>query len=854
MLALSHPTAPQSGYENPNAFGSSRLERRFFLALGAIALVYALLAGLATVGDPDFGWHLASGRWIAQHHHVFTKDVLSYTVPGADAVYPPLGELILYGIYQLGGYMLLSWMCALACAGTVALLLRRGSAVSAAMAILFVPFIAMRMLPRSELFAIVLFAAYVSILWEQHQTGRAALWLLPLLMIVWVNTHFGFFSGFGLLAAFAAVELLEVPFGSERRLPAIARLKREAPWYLATVVATLANPWGWKIYKETAQHTEVSLATYVNEWAPLHWNWTNPFVSFTLRNTNDLAHIIFVVVVLAIVAALLQRRLGAAFLLLATLVEAIRHMRFMALASCLLVVVAGAVLHEALPWVGSRAGNPRTRAILAGATAVIFAALAVVRAADVVTNHHYLAEPSLSTFGGGLSGWFPRGAAGFIQQQKLPAEVFNTYNVGGYTLWELGPERRDYVDGRLVPFGAAFLRHEAELRHTSLDSDAWRQEADRYGINTIIFPLTLDEIPLERLNQDCRSVAWRPVYLDEDAIVLVRRTPAAEELIRRFEVDCSTAPVPREALPLNAASFNQWVNAATVLAALHRNSEALAAMDTAMRIFPDNAQARWYRGQILYALQRHSEAEEDWKRALALVPREVTPWEQMHGLQASVWYSLAELYHQDERLAEAQQALEATLRLSSDDALKLKAMANLGAVYLAEGQPAQAEKQWLAALALDPKQSAIWFSLGDLYQRNDRVGDAIHALTEAIKLSPDAAMNSRAEIRLAQLYLRSRQPEQALHALDEAERTAPPEATAAAQGRSVGFDVAQGRAASWLALGDVQQATAFAEQAVKLDPHAADAWLHLAKLYQRAGRVADQQRAEERGKAVASGQ
>ena len=829
-------------------------ERRLFFALSAIVLVYAFLAGLATVGDPDFGWQLARGRWIAQHHHVFTGDVLSYTIPGADAVYPAIGGVLLYWLYVLGGYTMLSWACGIACAGTVALLMRRGNAVTAGIAILFVPFIAMRTVPRSELFAIVLFAAFVSILWENFETGRAALWLLPLLMVIWVNVHLSFISGFSLLGAFVAVELLEWPFGGERRTQAMRRLKREVPWFLATVAATIINPWGWNLYKETTQYTQAALDIYVNEWAPLHWNWTSPFVSFSLRNDNDIAHVIFVIVVLAIVAALLQRRLGAAFLLLAALVQVIRHMRFIALASCMLIVVGGSVLYSAMPWVRSRIASPRARAILAGAAALVFAAIAVVRAADVVTNYHDLVQPSLSTFGTGLSGWFPRGAAEFIRRQNLPDQVFNTYNVGGYILWALGPERRDYVDGREIPFGAPFLRHEAELRNTPLDSDPWRREADRYGINTIVFALTLDEISLERLNQDCRSVEWRPVYLDEDAIVLLRRTPANEELIRRFEVDCSTAPLPRASLPLNAASFNQWVNAATVLAALHRNSEALAAMDTAMRIFPDNAHARWYRGQILYALQRHSDAEADWQRALALSPREVPPWGSLHEFQAMVWKSLAEMYHQDGRSPEARHALEAILRLSSNPAMKAEALTNLGALSFAAGQNAEAEKQWLAALGLNPNQSAVWFSLADLYQHAGHPDAAIRALKEAVRLSPDATLNARAQIRLAQLYLRSRQPEQALHALDDADRTAPPELAAASSGRSFAFDVAQGRAASWLALGDLKQATSFQEQAVKLDPDAADAWLHLAKLYQREGRLADQQRAEERSKAMAGSQ
>jgi tetratricopeptide (TPR) repeat protein len=266
----------------------------------------------------------------------------------------------------------------------------------------------------------------------------------------------------------------------------------------------------------------------------------------------------------------------------------------------------------------------------------VFAALATVRATDLVTNHHYLAERNLSTFGAGLSGWFPRKAAEFIRDQNLPGEVLNTFNEGGYTLWALGPDRRDYIDGRAVPFGDAFAHHGGELLATPLDSELWRQEADRYGITTIIFPLTLDEISLARLRQDCDSKEWRPVFLDEVSIVLLRRKPETEDLIRRFEVNCTTAPIPREPLPRSAGTFNEWVNAARVLSALGRSTEALSAADQAMAIFHDNAHAHWHRGQVLYAMGRHYDAEKEWQRALALAPSEVTPWGSLPDFQAAV--------------------------------------------------------------------------------------------------------------------------------------------------------------------------------------------------------------------------
>src|SRR2546421_8478780 len=71
--------------------------------LAALALLYALLAGLHTVQDFDLGWQLASGRWILQHHQIPSEDVFSYTARGQQWIYPVLSEVWLYIVYLLGG-------------------------------------------------------------------------------------------------------------------------------------------------------------------------------------------------------------------------------------------------------------------------------------------------------------------------------------------------------------------------------------------------------------------------------------------------------------------------------------------------------------------------------------------------------------------------------------------------------------------------------------------------------------------------------------------------------------------------------------------------------------------------------
>src|SRR5450631_2586903 len=153
--------------------------------LSAIAIAYALLAGLHTLQDFDLGWQLATGRWFVQHRHVFSTDVFSYTAAGQPWIYPVLSGIVFYLAYLAGGYALVSWMGAVACAGTVALLLGRRSLTGSALAVVAVPLIANRTQPRAEMFTTILFAAFLSLLWRHYRRGRSPLWLLPILMVAW---------------------------------------------------------------------------------------------------------------------------------------------------------------------------------------------------------------------------------------------------------------------------------------------------------------------------------------------------------------------------------------------------------------------------------------------------------------------------------------------------------------------------------------------------------------------------------------------------------------------------------------------------------------------------------------------
>ncbi len=451
------------------------------------------------------------------------------------------------------------------------------------------------------MFSVIFFAAFLSILWQYYHTGRAPLWLLPPIMIVWVNVHFGFAAGLGLIAAYLGTEILEMICGQARRRAAIQRIRGAWVWLLATAVATLINAWGWGLYRALLlqQRANAEQQHWIAEWKGVRLNWPTASAAFTLGGTRSALFSLAVVAVIAGVLALLHRQFGAALILFAASYAPFRHVRMGAVFACVVVVIAGPILLDAITRIGAGIRAPQLRWALASASVMAFAVLAYARSADLVTNRFYFGTmPQLSTFGTGLSWWFPQRAAEFIEREQLPGELFNSYGEGGYVTWQLGPQRLDYIDGRDTLFGLPRVERARDLLKSPPDAPIWEEETSRFGISTIL--LSRADLEHGHLREYCASNRWQPVYVDEVSAVIVRRTPQTEALIQRFSVDCASVRLPpQRAFTSRADEFAAWVNAAGVLASLGRNIDALAASDRALKLFPGSVDAHLLRAGAL---------------------------------------------------------------------------------------------------------------------------------------------------------------------------------------------------------------------------------------------------------------
>ena len=732
--------------------------------LAATAVFYGFLAGLHTVQDFDLGWQLATGRWVLQHHRVFSTDVFSYTASGQPWLYPVLSGVIFYLTFLAGGYALLSWLGAIASAGTVALLLRKNNLAVSALAVTAVPLIANRTQPRAEMFTTILFTGFLALLWRQYRTGCSPLWLLPVLMILWVNLHPGFVAGLALCAAYVLLEVLDLLFRAKRQAT-LTRLRRAWPWLAATAPATLLNPWGPSIYLALVrqQGAQALHTSWIVEWESVQPSWASLHQAFDWRDPQSSFWWLMAAVAVGICVALWRKQTGAAILLAGSAYLTMQHVRLQALFACVAVVIGGSLIDQF-----ARSGEEKsTTSLQASKTpllgqlgiasalllTLVLAALTSIRAGDLISNRYYMRSTQLSLFGAGLSWWYPERAVDFVEREQLPANIFNGYTLGGYLTWRLFPAYRDYIDSRALPFGLELFFRAYDLATEPSDSAAWRQEADARGINSIIVPLSRYQgmTLFPQLHAFCRSKSWRPVYLDEVSAIFVRVNPQTTPLIDRLQIDCDKisfdSPAANHAnfSRAKALQFNFWANAGGVLYSLERYPEALTDLDRAQSISRDNANVHLLRALVLQQLGRAAEAETEFRTSLALEPTD------------EGWFDFGLFYMTQKRYAEAAEVFRQSAEASSRPH---EMWMMLGQADLQMHQPQPALEALDKAVATSPfdtegqslgasfnsliatGRAKAWYQLGDLAQ-------AVSFQEEAVKLAPGDA---KLWLGLADLY------------------------------------------------------------------------------------------------------
>lgn len=480
--------------------------------------------GAVKIGDYDVWFHLKAGGYILKTGAINHLDPFSYTT--TDLPWPvhswlaAVAYYLAYSVSGIGGLILFNAALITASFFIIYLTMRlftddnEAFIFGAAVLIIAAFAIRFRMWVRPHVFEFLFISLSIYILNLYKTKGRNRLYLLPVIQMLWANTHGSHVLGLIIPSIYLAGGVAQNIIFKD---PATAPISRHSFYLTITIAAntlmTLVNPDGY--------HTLISsfsiLSPYmqnINEFQPLQ---LHHFWGFELRYTWG-----FLVILILGVAGFIYnyKRSDVTDLLLfaAFLLMAIKGIRYIAE----FAIVGSPIIFKNLSGPAKRLFGNKERALgWAAAASLVFGVTALVA--------------SSKTYAAGLGvkdNIFPDKAIEFIEKTGIRGNIYNSYAFGDYILWKT--DRKVFIHGhsRSEVFPEAFYKEYLDS-HTS--EEAWKSITEKYDVSyTLLEYYLTDYGGKETVPHLSGNPEWVPVYWDGNAIVYVKKDGKNNEVIEKY--------------------------------------------------------------------------------------------------------------------------------------------------------------------------------------------------------------------------------------------------------------------------------------------------------------------------------
>jgi hypothetical protein len=477
------------------------------------ALLAPALVFIATAVDrnyqTDFWHHLARGRAMAAEGGLVDRDLFTYTVAGRpfqDTNW--LTQLFYYFLYEHGGLALVQVVNSLTLAvviGVVVWMCRRrcpSLLVAGALGVFTFFGLWQLLIIRPQTFSLLLFV----LMYAALDAAERRPWLLavpPLLMALWVNLHGGFPIGLALTGCF----FLAAAWDGWRR-GGWGVLRDRRVWALglclaAAALATLANPYGWKVYLYVRTTSLTSTARRIDEWVP-------PGLDLLVGKVWVLS-----VLLLLVLFALPRRRPTAreVILVLCFLPAACGSVRMVAWWLLVSAPVIAALLADNLPRHALAPGEDEPPS-LASAGFFALLLLACVGSALALTDG---GAPLLGTIRPTHRDETDLEAVAGTLPDRTGGRVFSRFEWGEYLGWSLEPRGYTvFMDGRIEIFPDEVWNQYSAITRGRAD---WEEILDRYQVDTLLLDSTYHT---DLLPQVERSPDWKRAGEAGKAVLYLR--------------------------------------------------------------------------------------------------------------------------------------------------------------------------------------------------------------------------------------------------------------------------------------------------------------------------------------------
>ena len=537
-----------------SSVGGASLAWMRWLVPSAGDLIFVGLLGLLTftnlsvrlLGDAGIGWHIRTGQLILATHAVPRVDPFSSVAGQPWFAWEWLYDVAagwLDSVAGLNGVVLFTALMIAALFGWVfQLMLRRGTNV----------FVALVLLLLAASAAMIHFQArphvvswFLTVVWfwilestekrfadfhsdfSEHsaiRSWRLPLWLLPLLMLVWVNVHGGFLVGFVLLGIYWLGAVWQWFMFEEKRFDdALQKIRMGRRVRNLTItgilsgVATYANPYGFKLHVHIYRYlSNRFLMDHIDE--------------FQSPNFHYVAQKCFAGLLLLTLVALAAKKRKVSIIhglvVLFAVYSGLYASRNIPVSSLLLILVIGPWLSDELERLAatlSGRGNAlgqvsatflqRMKAIELSLPGHLWPVAAIALTCWIAAHGGKLgATPLMNAHFDAKR--FPVQAVNYLEKQELKGPLVGPDYWGGYLIYRLYPRVRMVVDDRHDFYGEEFLKSYLKMMHVE---PGWEDFLLQHEARCVVVPKAS---ALANILAETRC--WQPIYSDDVAVVFIR--------------------------------------------------------------------------------------------------------------------------------------------------------------------------------------------------------------------------------------------------------------------------------------------------------------------------------------------
>lgn len=468
--------------------------------------------------DGDLGRHLVLGGYILDHGAIPLHDLFSHTMFGKPLTpHEWLAEVIFALSFRLLGMDGVILVSALLISTTFWLVFMQMRAMNRTLipvvlvALLAIASSSLHWLTRPHLFTFLFLALWMRELTDLSSGKRKRWWLLPVLMLIWVNLHGAFIAGF-VTWFFYGLGLLwdefKAKFGGEKTQNVHLTRSYLSGGVLAFMTSFI-NPSGIELWK-------TSLGYIGNEYLVDH---TMEYLSPNFHEPGTWPFLLFIVLLLFVLGKI-NKKFGTGLILTSVIWLAMGL--YSARNIPLFAIVAAPLLAYGLDELFFNTPiqlkfisylkilDTRLRNIDLSIKGVFWPIFCIfITILGFRSGYEFDLNRTGNSFDPRV---FPVEAANWLDDHQQTGEMFNYFPWGGYLLFREWPNHLVFIDGQTDFYGETFTR---EYEQVISQKNNWENVIEKYQIDWAILPAGEPAVLAFR-----SDLNWEVIYEDDTAVIL----------------------------------------------------------------------------------------------------------------------------------------------------------------------------------------------------------------------------------------------------------------------------------------------------------------------------------------------